>query len=50
MKKFQLLQGKEVIGIFECQKIESAIQYFSIIKRLKPELLLKVFKVKEDEF
>jgi len=49
MKKFRLLQGKEVIGTFECQSIDSAIQYFSIIKKLKPELLLKLFKVTEDK-
>ena len=47
MKKFKLLQNNEVLSVFECQNMEIAIQYFSAIKKLSKENLVKVFKVVE---
>ncbi len=47
MKKFKLLQNNEVLSVFECQNMDIAIQYFSLIKRLSKESLVKVFKVVE---
>ena len=49
MKKFKLLQGKEVIGTFDCVDRDIAVKYFSIIKKLTPEQLLGEFKVVEVE-
>ena len=46
-KKFKLMQDNEVLSVFECQNIEIAIQYFSVIKKLSKESLIKVFKVVE---
>lgn len=46
MKTFKLMtQGGEVIKKFNCEDYEEAVEYFSKIKRLKRQILLRIFKV-----
>ena len=49
MKKYYLISkySKEVINSFSCMDLDSAISYFSKVKKLKKQDLLNIFDIKE---